>query len=78
MRKLSLAIAAGAVFAITPVLACPMHQATAQTTGSTATASPMMCAMPSTAAQVQQPGQTWTCIEQDTAGECLMRWLEAL
>ena len=46
MRKLTLAIAVAAGFAATPVLACPMHQAAAQTTGSTAAASPMMCGTP--------------------------------
>jgi hypothetical protein len=56
MRKLTLAIAVAAGFAAIPVLACPMHQA-AQTTGSTATASPMMCAAPTAAAQAQHPGQ---------------------
>lgn len=58
MRKLTLAIAAAAGLAATPVLACPMHQAAAQTTGSTAAASPMMCGTPMTTAQAQQPGQT--------------------
>src|SRR5688572_13253690 len=43
MRKLTLAVAVAAGFAATPVLACPMHQAAAQTTTSPATASPMMC-----------------------------------
>jgi hypothetical protein len=61
MRKLTLAIAVAAGFAATPVLACPMHQAAAQTTGSTAAASPMMCATPTATAQAQaqaqQPGQ---------------------
>jgi hypothetical protein len=59
MRKLTLAIAIAAGLAATPVLACPMHQAAAQTTGSTATASPMMCGTPTAAAQAQaqQPGQ---------------------
>jgi hypothetical protein len=56
MRKLTLAIAVAAGFVATPLLACPMHQAAAQTTGSTATASPMMCGTPA-AAQAQQPGQ---------------------
>lgn len=58
MRKLTLAIAVTAGFAATPVLACPMHQAAAQTTGLTATASPMMCGMPTVTAQAQQPGQS--------------------
>ncbi|MGF9763810.1 hypothetical protein AAII07_52720 [Microvirga sp. 0TCS3.31] len=57
MRKLTLTIAAAAGFVATPLLACPMHQAAAQTTGSTAAASPMMCATPTAAAQAQQPGQ---------------------
>jgi hypothetical protein len=58
MRNLTLAIAVAAGFAATPVLACPMHQAAAQTMGSTATASPMMCGTPTAAAQAQQPGQS--------------------
>jgi hypothetical protein len=58
MRKLTLAIAAAAGFAATPVLACPMHQAAARATGSTATAGPMMCGTPTAQAQAQQPGQT--------------------
>ncbi len=57
MRKLTLAIAVAAGFAATPVLACPMHQAAAQTTGSTAATGPMMCAAPTAAAQAQQPDQ---------------------
>ncbi|MGF9764181.1 hypothetical protein AAII07_54670 [Microvirga sp. 0TCS3.31] len=57
MRKLTLAIAVAAGFAATPVLACPMHQAAAQTTGSTAAAGPMMCGTPTAVAQAQQPGQ---------------------
>jgi hypothetical protein len=58
MRKLTLAIAAAAGFAATPILACPMHQAAAQATGSTAMASPMMCGAQTTTAQAQQPSQT--------------------
>ncbi|MEE1657873.1 hypothetical protein VB618_16860 [Microvirga sp. CF3062] len=58
MRKLTLAIAAAAGFVAAPALACPMHQAAAQTTGSTATAGPMMCGTPTATAQAQQPGQT--------------------
>jgi hypothetical protein len=58
MRKLTLIIAAAAGFAATPVLACPMHQAATQAAGATAMASPMMCSMPSTTVQAQQPGQT--------------------
>jgi hypothetical protein len=57
MRKLTLAIAVAAGFTATPVLACPMHQAAAQTTGSTAAAGPMMCGTPTATAQAQQPGQ---------------------
>jgi hypothetical protein len=51
-----MAVAAG--FAAAPVLACPMHQAATQTTGSTATVSPMMCGTPTATAQAQQQGQT--------------------
>ena len=58
MRKLTLAIAAAAGFAATSVLACPMHQAAAQATGSTATASPMMCGTPTATAEAEQQGQT--------------------
>jgi hypothetical protein len=58
MRKLTLAIAVAAGFAATPALACPMHQAAAQTTGSTAAASPMMCGSPAAMDRAQQPGQT--------------------
>ena len=58
MRKLTLAIAVAAGFAASPVLACPMHQAAAQATDSTAAASPMMCGTPTATAQAQQPGQT--------------------
>jgi hypothetical protein len=57
MRKLTLAITVAAGFAATPALACPMHQAATQTSGSTAMASPMMCGMPTVTAQAQQPGQ---------------------
>ena len=72
MRKLTLAIATAAGFAATPVLACPMHQATAQTTGSTAAASPMMCGTPTATAQAQQPGQTTQPVQpgQSTGGMC--------
>ncbi len=59
MRKSTFALAIAAGFAATPVLACPMmNQASAQTTGSTAAASPMMCGAQPTAAQSQAPGQT--------------------
>jgi hypothetical protein len=72
MRKFTLAIAVAAGFAATPVLACPMHQAAAQTTGSTAAASPMMCGTPTAAAQAQQPGQTTQPAQpgQSTGGMC--------
>ena len=59
MRKTTFALAVAAGFAATPVLACPMmNQASVQTTGSTATSSPMMCGAQPTAAQTQAPGQT--------------------
>jgi hypothetical protein len=72
MRKFTLAIAVAAGFAATPVLACPMHQAAAQTTGSTAAASPIMCATPTATAQAQQPGQMTqpTAPGQSTGSMC--------
>jgi hypothetical protein len=72
MRKLTLAIAAAAGLTAAPVLACSMHQTAAQSTGSTAGASPMMCSTQTATTQAQQPGQVTQPAQpgQSTGGMC--------